>query len=71
MLALAWLLTGHGSIAPVVGIFSARMLLAGMLYAINLWMTLSHASHISGLFDDRNFAFYREHCHLSDYSIHA
>ncbi|QBB70315.1 cytochrome-c oxidase [Pseudolysobacter antarcticus] len=41
MLALAWMLTGHRSIAPVVGIFSAGMWLAGVLYAINLWMTLS------------------------------
>ncbi len=42
MLALAWMLIGHRSIAPVVGIFSGGMWLAALLYAINLWMTLSH-----------------------------
>jgi hypothetical protein len=45
MLTLAWLLTGHQSIAPVVGIFSAGMWLAGVLYAINLWMTLAPSQH--------------------------
>ena len=47
MLALAWMLTGHQSIAPVVGIFSAGMWLSGLLYAINLWMTLSHPARAS------------------------